>query len=86
LFQGKTYGCAFRVKPENCRLTLTYLDNRERKLGGYDCVTAPFHRSDNPQEQVVQTLLYVALPGNVDWIGETDLSVVADDVCTLTTK
>ena len=49
-------------------------------------MTAPFHRSDNPQEQVVQTLLYVALPGNVDWIGETDLSVVADDVCTLTTK
>jgi len=76
--QGETWGCAFRVKPSKCHAALKYLENRETKLGAYECKVSVFYPSgDRPP---VQCLLYVAVPGNEHWRGPSDSYDIADEV------
>lgn len=78
-FQGETYGCAYRVSQVVGQKTLRYLENRETKLGGYDCKKTTFYPC-NSKVQPVSTILYIALPGNVDWRGPGELEDIADEV------
>jgi len=77
--QGETWGCAFRVKPSKCRAALKYLENRETKLGAYECKVTVFYPSEG-NRQPVQCLLYVAMPGNEHWRGPADSHDIADEV------
>jgi len=78
---GETYGCAYRVTNLSCQKTLKYLDNRETKLGGYDSRKAPFYPCDTSIKPVT-VVLFIALPGNVDWKGPAELDDIADEVIT----
>jgi len=57
------------------------LDNRETKLGGYDSRKAQFYPCDTNM-QPVSAVLFIALPGNVDWKGPAELEDIADEVIT----
>jgi len=79
---GETYGCAYRVNPQAYQKTLKYLDNRETKLGGYDSKRSLFYPCDDGETEPFLAILYIALPGNVDWRGPGDLENIADEVIT----
>jgi len=76
---GETYGCAFRISETNSKKTLRYLENRETHLGGYDSKLTLFYPCDNSVKPV-KVILYIALPGNVDWRGPGKLHDIADEV------
>lgn len=67
------------MNPQACQKTLKYLDNRETKLGGYDSKKALFYPCDT-ETQPVTVILFIALPGNVDWRGPGELEDIADEV------
>jgi hypothetical protein len=57
------------------------LENRETNLGGYDSKMTMFYPLDN-ELKPVKVILYIALPGNVDWRGPAKLPQIADEVIT----
>lgn len=77
--QGETHGCAFRISAANSQKTLKYLNNRETVLGGYSSAMTLFYPCDTEMKPV-KVILYIALPGNVDWRGPDKLHNIADEV------
>jgi len=80
---GETHGCAFKVPASKAKKTLKYLENRETVLGGYDSKVTTFYPCDSGVKPV-KVILYIALPGNVDWRGPAHLHHIADEVLNAT--
>lgn len=55
------------------------MENRETKCGGYDSKMTMFYPCDNAVKPV-KVVLYIAVPGNVDWRGPAKLHDIADEV------
>jgi len=81
---GETHGCAFKVPESKAKKTLKYLENRETVLGGYDSKVTTFYPCDSNLMKPVKVILYIALPGNVDWRGPAHLHHIADEVLNAT--
>lgn len=70
-----TWGRAFEFVGS---AALSYLQQRECKLGGYIVKRTHFHPigTDPP----VSVLVYVAVPGNKDWLGDASLETISHQV------
>lgn len=69
------YGIAFAISGE---AAISYLSQREVKLGGYDTKFATFHPSNGAP--IKNVLLYVATPANSLWLGEAPLTKIASEI------
>jgi len=67
-------GRAFRIRPDAVAATLSALDHREK--AGY----AQDLREVQTDLGAVHALVYLALPGNPDWLGSATVDVIADHV------
>lgn len=76
--QGLTWGRAFLLGP-GAESSLSYLDSRESKLGGYDTTVVTFQSRDK-QEEAFPALLYVALPSSRLYRGPAPLPEVATEI------
>lgn len=76
-FQGVVWGRAFQLSGE---AALPYLNTRECVLGGYLTKIATFHpHSDRPLEPF-PALVYIAVPGNLHWLGDAPLPDIASQI------
>ncbi|XP_035219048.1 glutathione-specific gamma-glutamylcyclotransferase 1-like [Stegodyphus dumicola] len=76
--QGLTWGRAFLLGA-GAESSLTYLDSREAKLGGYITTIVTFYPRD-PKEEPFPALLYVALPSSRLYMGPAPLPQVATEI------
>ncbi|CAL1283070.1 unnamed protein product [Larinioides sclopetarius] len=76
--QGLTWGRAFLLGP-GADSSLSYLDKREAKLGGY-CTTVVTFQPRDPKEEAFPVILYTALPSNRLYIGSAPLHQVATEI------
>lgn len=76
--QGKTWGRAFQLNEFDTVSSLSYLDNREKTLGGYTSVVTSFQDKDS--NEVFQVLVYVAMPHNDLFLGPAPLHEIAEEV------
>lgn len=77
-FQGLTWGRAFLLG-SSASSSLSYLESRETKLGGYCTTVVTFHPRDEHTDPF-PALLYVALPSNRLYVGPAPLPTVASDI------
>ncbi|KAG8181343.1 hypothetical protein JTE90_017510 [Oedothorax gibbosus] len=76
--QGLTWGRAFLLGP-SASSSLSYLDSRESKLGGYCTTVVTFHPRDQHIDPL-PALIYIALPSNRLYVGPAPLPKVATDI------
>ncbi|GBN50898.1 Glutathione-specific gamma-glutamylcyclotransferase 1 [Araneus ventricosus] len=76
--QGLTWGKAFLLGP-GADSSLSYLDKREAKLGGY-CTTVVTFQPRDPREEPFPVILYTALPSNRLYVGSAPLHQVATEI------
>uniref|UniRef100_A0A131Y2T0 glutathione-specific gamma-glutamylcyclotransferase n=1 Tax=Ixodes ricinus TaxID=34613 RepID=A0A131Y2T0_IXORI len=81
--EGIVWGRAFLLRPDDrsSGTSLSYLDERESKLGGYGTTLVQFQPRD-PREDPVPALVYVALPGNPLYLGPASVRALADQIAT----
>lgn len=75
MLQSTVYGIAFAISGE---AAISYLSQRECKLGGYDTKFTTFYPSRG--SAIANTLLYVATPTNSLWLGDAPISEMAEDI------
>jgi len=69
---GEVWGVAYKVAESHITNVINYLDYREK--GGYEksnVIVEPFK---------INALLYVAVPGNPDWLGPADIAELAQQI------
>ncbi|KAF0755362.1 hypothetical protein AaE_004996 [Aphanomyces astaci] len=71
----QTWGRIYRVPKEEVPAILAQLDHREK--AGYDRAEVDVHCTDN---QVRRALVFIALPGNSDFLGPAPLKGMAHEV------
>lgn len=79
---GITWGCAYKITGSTA---LTYLKQRECTLGGYSTLYAKFYprvAADDMElcGEAFPALLYIATDKNQLWMGDTPLSVIAQEI------
>ncbi|CAN7995166.1 unnamed protein product [Ixodes hexagonus] len=81
--EGIVWGRAFLLCADDrsSGTSLSYLDQRESKLGGYRTTFVQFRPRD-PREDPVPALVYVALPGNPLYLGPASVSALSDQIAT----
>lgn len=80
--QGLTWGRAFLLGP-SAASSLTYLDSRESKLGGYSTTFVTFQPRDGTEDPF-PVLLYVAPPSSRLYMGPAPLPQVATEIAEAT--
>ncbi|RLO08896.1 hypothetical protein DYB28_012385, partial [Aphanomyces astaci] len=71
----QTWGRIYRVPKEEVPAILAQLDHREK--AGYDRAEVDVHCTDN---QVRRALVFIALPGNSDFLGPAPLKGMAHEI------
>jgi len=74
----RCWGMAYRVEDSEVDAVLARLDQREK--GGYERVEAQLHFGDLAAPQRRTGLLYLATPGNPNYLGPASLEAIAGQV------
>lgn len=79
MFQGVVWGRAFKLSGE---AALPYLNQRECVLGGYLTKISIFYPRPSSEETLepFPALVYIAVPGNEQWLGEAPLTDIASQI------
>ena len=75
---ARCWGMAYRVHARAVDDVLAVLDHREK--GGYDRVRAQLHFADEVVPRSSEGLVYVATPGNPNYLGPAPLDAIAGQV------
>lgn len=74
---GETWGCAYKVAPEDADEVMSYLDYREK--GGYAAFTVNVVPADGSKEQVA-ALIYLGTEDNPQFVGPAPLEEMAGQI------